>query len=234
MNALIRPILTQFGRAEKLGTGSIVGPDKAIFPVRFSGGTLNMAFSLDQQNKVAEWLLTPTTPQTATPASPAMREQPAVVEQPAAPAETQVVNPALPEETNIPDINDFNSFQREINRMNIETRSEENMWLGELDRKAELARAIDELVDAQLRFIRKLAETEDANQTVKAIDLVIRQRRERLNNLTRQLNDELREERQQTTTERRPRRTTGQDQTERTRERPARRTRETPTEEQQN
>lgn len=233
INALIRPALSQFGRAVTLGGGSIVGPDKATFPVRFSGGTLNMTLSLDPQNKVVEWLLTPAAPQAEAPASPATREQPAT------PAETQVVSPALPEDTNtpvIPDINDFNSFQREINRMNIETRSEEQIWLGPLERKAELARAIDELVDAELRFIRKLAESEDANQTVRAIDLVLRLRRERLNNLTRQLSDELREERQQQVTERRPRRTTrtteGQDQTERTRERPVRRPRETTTEEQ--
>jgi hypothetical protein len=230
INALMRPVLSQFGRAVTLGGGSIVGPDKATFPVRFSGGTLNMTLSLDPQNKVVEWLLTPATPQAAAPVSPATREQPAT------PAETQVISPALPEDTNtpvIPDINDFNSFQREINRMNIETRSEEQIWLGPLERKAELARAIDELVDAELRFIRKLAESEDANQTVRAIDLVLRQRRERLNNLTRQLTDELREERQQqTTTERRPRRTTRTTEGQDTRERPARRPRETTTEEQ--
>jgi hypothetical protein len=232
INALIRPVLAQFGRAEKLGEGKILEPHKATFLLRFSGGILDMTIRLDEQNKVVEWLLTPRTTQAAAPASPVMREQPAT------PAETQVISPALPEDTNtpdVPDINDFNSFQREINRMNIETRSEEQMWLGQLERKAELARAIDELVDAELRFIRKLAESEDANQTVRAIDLVLRQRRERLNNLTRQLTDELREERQQQTTERRPRRTTrsaeGQDQTERTRERPTRRTRETPAEE---
>jgi len=231
INALIRPALAPFGRAEKLGEGNIVGPDKAMFLVRFSGGTLNMTFSLDAQDKIGEWLLTPAAPQAAAPARPVPSEQPAT------PAETQTISPALPEDTNaadVPDINDFNSFQREINRMNIETRSEEQIWLGPLDRKAELARAIDELVDAELRFIRKLAESEDANQTVRAIDLVIRQRRERLNNLTRQLTEEIREERQQQTTERRTRRPArsadGQEPTERTRDRPARRTRETPTE----
>jgi hypothetical protein len=224
----------QFGRAEKLLEGKIAGPGRAIFAVQFSGGILNMTISLDPQDKVVEWLLTPATTQAAAPAGPATREQPA------APAGMPTISPVLPEEANvpnIPDINDFNSFQREINRMNIETRSEEDQWLGTLERKAELARAIDELVDSELRFIRKLAETEDANQTVRAIDLVLRLRRERLTKLTTKINDETREERQMQTTERRPRRTTrtpeGQDQTERTRERPTRRTRETPTEGQQ-
>lgn len=233
INALIRPVLAQFGRAEKLLEGKFEGPGRAIFPVQFSGGILNMTISLDEQNKIVEWLLAPATTQAAAPASPVMREQPAT------PAETQVISPPFPEDTNtpdIPEINDFNSFQREINRMNIETRSEEEQWLGQLERKAELARAIDELVDAELRFVRKLAESEDANQTVKAIDLVLRLRRERLNKLTTKLTEEIREERQQQVTERRPRRTTrateGQDQTERTRERPTRRPREVPTEEQ--
>ena len=229
INALIRPVLSQFGRAEKLLEGKFAGPGRATFPVQFSGGTLEMTISLDQQDKVVEWLLTPATPQAAAPTTPAAEEQ---VKKP---VETEAISPALPEEANVPDINDFNSFQRELNRVNIETKDEERQWLEQSERKIELARAIEELVNAQLRFIQKLAESEDANQTVKAIDLVLRQRRERLNNLETKLSEETREERQQQMTERRPRRTTrateGQDQTERTRERPARRTRETPTEE---
>ena len=226
INSFYRPLLAQYGRAEKLGGGKIGDPPwKATFPVQFSGGKLEMTIWLAEQDKVLAWMLMPTTVPAAAPASPAMREQPAT------PAETQVISPALPQDSNepdIPDINDFNSFQREINRMNIETRSEEQQWMGPLERKVELARAIDELVAAQLRFIRKLAESEDANQTVKAIDLVLRQRRERLNNLETKLSEEIREERQQQTTEprgRMPRR-------ERQEQRPPRRTRETPAEEQ--
>ncbi|MBN2019129.1 MAG: Ig-like domain-containing protein [Sedimentisphaerales bacterium] len=105
-----------------------------------------------------------------------------------------------------PDINDFNSFQRELIRINIETRSEEQQWLGPLERKEDMVRAIDELVAAELRFIQKLAESENAEQTVKAIELVLRQRQDRLNKLITKLNDELRAERQQQTRERRPRR----------------------------
>jgi hypothetical protein len=130
-------------------------------------------------------------------------------------------------DTNAPDISDFNAFQRELNRINIESRSEEEQWLGRLERKVEMARAIDELVAAQLRFIRKLAEVEHAEQTIKAVDLVLKQRQDRLNKLVTKLQEELKEERQQQLTERRERRPTRtgerlQDQTERPR--PQRRT----------
>ncbi len=214
INTLIRPVLAQFGRAEKLLEGKIVGPGKATFPVQFSGGTLDMTFSLDQQDKITEWILTPPT----TPARPAADEQTTK------PVETQVISPALPEDTNVPDIKDFNSFQREINRMNIETRSEEQMWLGRLEQKPQLASAIEELVTAELMFIRKLAESENAGQTVKAIDLVLKQRQERL----AKLEEKLKDERQQQMIERREERGLRGErpERERTRERPSRRTRE--------
>ena len=189
MNALCRQVVAQFGRAEQLGQGKIIGPNKATFPVQFSGGTLDMTFSLDPQDKIAEWTLTPP----ATPSNPATGERTAET------IETPAEAPVLPEEANTPDISDFNSFQREINRMNIETRSEEQMWLGETVQKAELARAIEELVTAQLLFIRKLAESENAEDTVKAVTLVLQQRRERLAGLEEQL----REERQQLMLDRR-------------------------------
>jgi hypothetical protein len=140
-------------------------------------------------------------------------------EPPKIPVETQMV------ETNIPDINDFNAFQRELVRINAETRNEEGQWTGRLERKADLARSIDELVTAQLRFIKKIAETEHAEQTVKAIDLVLKQRQDRLDKLVTKLDDELKQERQQQVERRRTPRTGGQEQT--TRERPQRRPRET-------
>ncbi|MFH1371986.1 MAG: hypothetical protein ABII09_11975 [Planctomycetota bacterium] len=221
INALCRPVLAQFGRAEKLLEGKIVGPGRAIFPVQFSGGTLDMTLSLDTQDKIGEWLLTPKTTQTAAPGRPMAGEQETK------PVEAQATAPGLPEETNAPDITDFNSFQREINRMNIETRSEEQMWLGQPAQKAELARAIEELVAAQLMFIRKLAESENAEQTVKAIDFVLQQRRER----SATLEEKLKDERQQQLIERRNSRTTRSERPDQTtRERTTRRTRETPAE----
>jgi hypothetical protein len=108
----------------------------------------------------------------------------------------------LSEEANVPEVNDFNDAQRELNRINLEAKSEEGQWL-RLERKEELARAIDELVAAELRFIRKFAVAEDANKTTKAIDLVLKRRQERLDKLVPKLENEAKEERQRPTTERR-------------------------------
>ncbi len=322
INALCKPVFDQFGKAEKLGEGQIVGPNRAVFPVQFTEGTANMTVSLDQQDKIVEWTLTPavgapvvvkTSPQAfANDVEPSLGEITVTFDQPMMDAswswtgagdtypktagqpsydqsgttcslpvslepgkvywvginspsyqnfksasgvparqyvilfatkgsdgkptpipadmlkEAQAINektepPAnevgTQKDTDAPDINDFNSFQRELNRINIETKSEEEQWLGRLERKVELARAIDELVAAQLRFIRKLAESEDAEQTTKAIDLVLRQRQDRLNKLVTKIENETRQERQQSTErrERRPLRGERQDQTERPR-----------------
>jgi hypothetical protein len=200
INTLIRPVFEQAGNPEKLGQGRMVGPNRAIFPVQCSKGSLNMTVSINPQDKVVEWTLTPS----QQPSGPAAGE---TLQSPPPQTRPHKTVHGLSEDTNIPDINDFNSFQRELNRINIESRSEEEQWLGRLEKKVELARAIDELVAAQLRFIQKLAESGDANQTAKAIDLVLRQRQDRLNKLITKLQDELKEERQQQPTERRDRRT---------------------------
>lgn len=137
-------------------------------------------------------------------------------------------------------IKDFNDFERELNRINIESRSAQQEWLGPIERKVELAQAADELAVAELRFIRKLAQTEGAEQTVKGIDLVLNQRRDRLENLVSMLQEELRQDRQQQMPDRRERRATRTERTDRTdrtertervRERIPRRTREPRTEE---
>jgi len=127
-------------------------------------------------------------------------------ETPKIPSETQ------PIETNVPDINDFNSFQRELNLINIRTRNEEQRWLGPMEKKPDLLRAMDELVAAELRFIRKLAESENASETKKAVDLVLRQRQDRLNKLITKLEEEPRQERQQPTERKKSNRAGGQDQ----------------------
>ncbi|MGA2172040.1 MAG: hypothetical protein ABSG82_03365 [Sedimentisphaerales bacterium] len=102
----------------------------------------------------------------------------------------------LSEEANAPEVNDFNEAQRELNRINVEAKNEEGQWLGHLERKEELAKAIDELVIAELRFIRKFAVAEDANKTTKAIDLVLKQRKEQLDKLMTKLDNEAKDERQ--------------------------------------
>jgi hypothetical protein len=193
INAILKPVFDQFGKAEKLGQGKIAGANRAVFPVQFTRGTLNMTVSVDRQDKVVEWTLTPAA---GAPGGTAAGE----------PSTKQAIQ-GLPKDATAPEINDFNSFQKELNRINVESKSEEGLWLGRLDRKADLARAIDELVTAQLRFIRKLSVAEHADQTTKAIDLVLKQRQEQLDKLETKLQEALKEERQQST-ERRDKKTT--------------------------
>jgi len=110
-------------------------------------------------------------------------------------------------DANAPDVNDFNDFQRELSRINIEAKGEERQWLGRIDQKEELVKAVDDLATAELKFIRKLAESEGADKTTRAIDLMLKQRRERLAELTTKLENERREERQMPGRERRTRKT---------------------------
>ena len=195
INTLCKPIFDQFGKPEKLGPCQMTGPNSAVFPLQCAKGALIMTVSLDPAEKIAEWrLLIPP----AAPAPPPAVAPPAGAQPPPAAQEA-------PQEANAIDIKDFNGFQRELNLVNIRTRNEEEQWLGPMDKKAELAQAIDDLAAAQLRFIRKLAETEHAEQTMKAIDLVLKQRQDRLNKLTTKLTDELRDQRQQQAGERRAR-----------------------------
>jgi hypothetical protein len=142
---------------------------------------------------------------------------PTEVQQPSpatAPVETTPAAPILAVETNVPEVNDFNAFKRELDRIDAEARAEDNQWLGKQEKKAELAKAMNDVVVAELRFLRKVAVmTNDAN-TVEAIDLVMKKRQDRLNKLVPKLENELREERQQQAGERQqggerqPRRTT--------------------------
>ncbi len=145
-------------------------------------------------------------------------------------------------EARVIDINDFNELNREINRMSFESRDEQEQWLEPTNRKAELAQAAEGTVTAELEFIRKVAAEENAEKTVKAIDLVLQRRQERLNSLVTKLQDELRQQRQQELGERRERRPTRErierpdreERLERARERMAtRRTRETQAEDTQ-
>jgi hypothetical protein len=221
INAMLKPVFDQFGKAEKLGQGKMAGANRAVFPVQFTRGTLNMTVSLDQQDKIVEWTLMPATQAPSGTAAGETSTEPA-----------EAV-PGPSKDANAPDISDFNSFQRELNRINIESRSEEEQWLGRLEKKVELARAIDELVAAQLRFVRKLAEVEHAEQTIKAVDLVLKQRQDRLNKLVTKL-EEAKQERQQSAErrERKPTRAGGQGQNQ-PEQRPKPLQRTTPAEQQQ-
>ena len=123
------------------------------------------------------------------------------------PVETPTVAPAIIADTNVPDVNDFNAFKREIDRIDMEARGEDTQWLGKQEKKAELAKAMDDVVVAELKFLRKVAAaTNDAN-TVEAIDLVLKKRQDRLNKLVTKLENEVKEERRQQVGERQQRRT---------------------------
>lgn len=142
----------------------------------------------------------PTPAQIAPPDTQQQEEAPAVLETPtAAPAMTET-------DTNVPDINDFNEFKRELDRIDLEARGEDTQWLGKQEKKAELAKAMDDVVVAELRFLRKVALAENDTNTVEAIDLVLKKRQDRLNKLVTKLETEVKEERRQQATER-PKRT---------------------------
>jgi ribosome-associated translation inhibitor RaiA len=135
--------------------------------------------------------------------------------------------PVMTADTNVPDVNDFNAFKQEINRIDMEARGEDSQWLGKPEKKAELAKAMDDVVVAELRFLRKVAAAAKDANTVEAIDLVLKKRQDRLNKLVTKLENEAKEERRQQAPERQKRvpRTSGvQQQGQNQTERPARST----------
>lgn len=158
--------------------------------------------------------------------NPAQTPPPALQQQGGAPAVVETnTAPVVMADTNVPDVNDFNAFKRELDHIDMVARGEDIQWLGKLDKKPELARAMNNVVVAELRFLRKVAaETNDVN-TVEAIDLVLKKRQDRLNKLVIKLENEAKEDRQPQGTERRERKPrTGGTQSQTERERPARST----------
>ncbi|MGA2092872.1 MAG: hypothetical protein ABSH16_05625 [Sedimentisphaerales bacterium] len=176
VNTILKPLFEQYGKAEKLGEGKMAGVNRAVFPVQFTKGMLNMTVSLDPQDKIVEWTLL-----------------------------AQTVGAATIKDTNTADTGDFNDYKQEISRIDIEARGEESKWLGKLDKKTDLAKAMDDVVVAELKFLRKMADTEGSQKTVEAIDLILKRRQDRLAKLTTKLDEEAKTERR----ERRPPRTGG-------------------------
>jgi hypothetical protein len=142
--------------------------------------------------------------------SPAQTPPPELQQQDQAPAtvETTPAVPVVMADTNVPDVNDFNAFKRELDRIDIEARGEDTQWLGKQEKKAELAKAMDDVVVAELRFLRKVAAAANDANTVEAIDLVLKKRQDRLNKLVTKLENEVKEERRQQAGERQQRRAT--------------------------
>jgi ribosome-associated translation inhibitor RaiA len=105
--------------------------------------------------------------------------------------------PAMTADTNVPEVNDFNAFKREIDRIDMSARGEDAQWLGKQEKKAELAQTMNNVVVAELRFLRKVAAATNDTNTVEAIDLVLKKRQDRLNKLVTKLENEAKEEHQQ-------------------------------------
>jgi hypothetical protein len=126
-------------------------------------------------------------------------QTPAVVETPAA-------APAMTADTNVPEVNDFNAFKREIDRIDMKARGEDSQWLGKQEKKADLAKAMNDVVVEELRFLQKVAADVNDTNTVEAIKLVLKRRQDRLNKLVTKLENEVKEERRQQAPER-PKRT---------------------------
>jgi hypothetical protein len=174
----------------------------------------------------------PQTPQTTTE-SQRPGQTPAEVE-------TKTTEPTGAAEANVPDINDFNSFKREINRIDIEARGEDALWLDKQEKKADLAKAMNDVAVAELRFLQKVAAEINDTNTVEAIKLVLKLRQDRLNKLVTKIENENKDERRQQMGDRpqrqprQPRATGGQNQGERPARstNPAGRTRETVNQEQ--
>ena len=126
----------------------------------------------------------------APPPPDSQQQAPATVETPTA-------APVVMADTNVPDVNDFNAFKREIDRIDMSARGEDAQWLGKLEKKEELARAMNNVAVAELRFLLKVAtDVNDAN-TMDAIKLVLKKRQDRLNKLITKLENEAKEERPQ-------------------------------------
>jgi hypothetical protein len=100
-------------------------------------------------------------------------------------------------DTNTPDINDFNDYKQEIARIDLEARDEESKWLGRLEKKSDLAKAMNDVVAAEMKFLRNLAEADGSEKTVDAIDLLLKKRQDRLAKLTTKLEDETKTERRE-------------------------------------
>ncbi len=157
-----------------------------------------------------------TEPPNSAPVKPTPAETPTAVPVPAADANANVTD------TNVPDVNDFNAFKREIDRIDMEARGEDTQWLGKQEKKVELAKAMNDVAVVELRFLLKVATDVNDTNTMDAIKLVLKKRIDRLNKLVVKLENEVKEERQPR--ERRTPRTGGVQQGQTQTERPARST----------
>jgi hypothetical protein len=131
------------------------------------------------------------------PQAPPPNSQQQVQAPPPVPVEAAPAAPVVTADTNVPDVNDFNAFKREIDRIDMDARGEDIQWLGKLDKKAELARTMNNVVVAELGFLLKVAADVNDTNTMDAIKLVLKKRQDRLNKLVTKLDNEAKEDKPQ-------------------------------------
>jgi hypothetical protein len=129
------------------------------------------------------------------PQSPPPDSQQQVQAPPPVVVDTTAATPVMPD-TNVFDANDFNAFKREIDRIDMSARGEDTQWLGKQEKKADLAQSMNNVVVAELGFLRKVAVAANDVNTVEAIDFVLKKRQDRLQKLVTKLENEVKEERQ--------------------------------------
>lgn len=95
-------------------------------------------------------------------------------------------------------IKEFEGLQEELDKVDDESRDEEQAWLQtRTDNRLNLARSVKKQVATELIFLRKLAEQEKAEKTLAAIDGLLLKRHERFESITEKLEEQKREQRQQ-------------------------------------
>lgn len=176
----------QYGKFKNLGIGQFVPPNQAIFPAQLKRGALNIKVVLDDNDKIIGlWFLPPALgPGVATEVADAnsASEDPNAVEEDEELVELKDAIEALDQ--------DAEPIARELTRRTISDRTR-------------LANAIQEVVSAEIAFLREVAVSENAEKTVRAIDLLIKKRNERHEELKERLiaierREAAREERERT------------------------------------
>jgi hypothetical protein len=135
-----------------------------------------------------------------------------------------VIDPNMPTDPNVilEKIQEFKGLDRDIKQATAGARTESREWTRpNKETNLELARAVNDQVIEEFKFIRELAAEEGAAMTVAAIDGLMLERQERFEQVTKKLEQD--QERAQKKAEREERRRGGTERGGRTRDRDSRR-----------
>jgi hypothetical protein len=101
--------------------------------------------------------------------------------------------------TIIANIKEFEGLEDELNQLDDDSSEEERAWLQDrIDNRVQLARDVQRQIQAELMLLRRLASEEGAKKTMAAIDGLLQNRHRRMEHITARIEEERREERQQT------------------------------------